>query len=175
MPFFIRISRCPKGHEFTICANPLNDDEIDIRWACEECAAQGQTSSQPETPKLRSDETVGSGRDEPSNVVRSEEETRKHHVYELIDGRSRQVFYVGVTLNPNGRYYDHGAPNSTSAAFPRIQEIRQAGSKYHMRIVASFDDRGRAEAYEAILIRETTGLLNRAVPLLRAVDVSRET
>jgi len=169
VPFTIRISRCHKGHELTVHANPINDDEINLTWICEECATARQTSKEPEVPELRGNKTVGGGRDESRDLVRTEEETKLHHVYELIDGRSDCVFYVGVTMNPNGRFYDHGAPNSPSAAFPRIQEIRQCGAKYRMQIVASFSDRRRAEAYEALLISGTVGVVNRATPPLRSV------
>ncbi|MDO8534556.1 MAG: GIY-YIG nuclease family protein [Xanthobacteraceae bacterium] len=169
MPFTIRISRCWKGHELTIYADPVNDEEINLTWTCEECAAERKAAEKPKTSSLRDDEAVGGGGDEPCDVVRTEEETQIHHVYELIDGRDGGVFYVGVTINPDGRFYSHGMPNSPSAALPRIQEIRQNGGEYHMRIVASFKDRTRAEAYEVLLISETTGAVNRMKPPLRSL------
>ncbi len=161
MPFFLKISRCYKGHEFTIFAKPISDDEIDLVWLCEECAIARQAAEKPEASELRGDEAVGSGGDEPSDVVCAEEETRLHHVYELVDGRNNRVFYVGVTMNPVDRHYDHGTPTGNSAALPRITEIRQDGGEYHLQIVASFKDRGKAEAYEAWLISQSEELVNR--------------
>lgn len=169
MPFYLKISRCCKGHEITVHAEPYNDDEIKLTWICEECEAERPATEEPSALELRNNETMGSGGDEPSDVVRTEEKTRLHHVYELIDGRTDCVFYVGVTMKPAGRFYEHGAPNSTSAAFHRIQEIRQNGGEYRLRVVAAFEDRKRAEAYEALLISETVGLVNRATPPLRSV------
>ena len=167
MPFILKISRCPNNHEFTIYAKPLNDDDIDILWVCEECAREA--AEKQKASELRGDEAVGGGGDEPSNVVRAEEAAPVHHVYELIECGPDQAFYVGVTKNPNGRYYEHGAPGSTSAAFPRIQEIRQRGGQYHLNVVASFYDRERAEAYEALLISQSSDLVNRLKPPLRSV------
>ena len=135
---------------------------------CLECQER-KAAEKPDSPELRENETVENGGDEPSDVVCAEEETRSHHVYELIDGRDGSVFYVGVTINPDCRFYEHGAPKSPSAAFPRIQEIRQSGNEYQMRIVASFKNRQRAESFEALLISGTPGIVNRAVPPLRSV------
>ena len=169
MPFVLRISKCCQGHEISVHAEPLGGDEISLTWNCYECEAARASAEKSEAPELRNDEAVGSGGDEPRDMVRKEEEARLHHVYELVDGRNNCVFYVGVTMNPNARFSDHGMPNSSSAALPRIQEIRQGGGEHYMRIVASFNDRRRAEAYEALLISETTGVVNRVTPPLRSV------
>jgi predicted GIY-YIG superfamily endonuclease len=144
-----------------------NNDVFILTCACIACEKR-KTAEKSNPSNVRSDEAVGEGGNESGDVVCQEEE-RQHHVYELIDHRDDSVFYIGVTMNPRGREYDHGAPNSESAALPRIQEIRQSGSDYHLRIVASFDDRQRAEAYETILINQTSGIVNRFVPKMRCV------
>jgi hypothetical protein len=72
VPFILKISRCHKGHEFTISANPISDDVIDLCWVCEECAREA--AEKPKASELRSDKAVDSEGNEQGDVVRTEED-----------------------------------------------------------------------------------------------------
>lgn len=148
---YVRAASCGQSDVFILSSCCLKCEE---RKASEKRAASEQRTS----------ETVGKREDESGDLVLPSESV-KHHVYELIDDRDNLVFYVGITSNPNSRYSNHR--NDTSgAAYPRFQE---ANGQCSMRVVATFDDRTRAQSFEALLINQTPGLLNRAIPGLRAV------
>jgi len=74
MPFILRISKCCQGHEISVHAEPLGGDEISLIWNCHECEAARAAAEKSDAPELRDDEAVGSGGDEPSNVVRAPSE-----------------------------------------------------------------------------------------------------
>lgn len=82
-------------------------------------------------------------------------------VYELIDPRSKAVFYIGKTATPRGRLSQHKS-DRTSAAYPRIREIRQAGHEVEMYCIGRFNTEAEAFDYEGYLIRKTPNLVNRA-------------
>ena len=75
MPFFLKIPRCSKGHEFTVLAKPTGDDTIELVWVCEEC--EREAAEKPAASELRSDEAVGSGGDESGDVVSEEKEINR--------------------------------------------------------------------------------------------------
>lgn len=82
------------------------------------------------------------------------------YVYELVDPRTNEVFYIGKTATPKRRLSDHWR-NPESAAYARLREISEAGEIGLMRVIAKFPTEYEALDYEGYLIRKTAGLLNR--------------
>lgn len=83
------------------------------------------------------------------------------YVYGLVDPRTDQIFYVGKTVQQSGRYYAH-SKDSSSAAYPRMRELAEAGFEAEMRILGTFPTEDRALDYEYELINSMRGLLNRS-------------
>lgn len=56
-------------------------------------------------------------------------------VYLLIDPRDRLPFYCGMTCRPGSRWYQHNTDLASRACW-RLQQLRQAGLKCHVRLLA---------------------------------------
>lgn len=82
------------------------------------------------------------------------------NVYRLVDPRDEKPFYIGCTMTPYGRYLGH-MTDPASSAWPRMRDIKDAGLRADMGIVAEFDNKWVARSHERQLIIETDGLLNR--------------
>ena len=82
------------------------------------------------------------------------------HVYALVDPRTGDDFYIGVTTRPRQRRYNHGN-DPGSAAWPTVRDIRADGFKFTMRILASYSDKAPAYAHEDRLIHTLSGFSNR--------------
>jgi len=81
-------------------------------------------------------------------------------VYELVDPRSGEAFYVGSTRRPRKRRTEHRI-NPASDIWLRVCEIHESGLKCMMRIVARFPSKHEAMAYERRISMATPGLMNR--------------
>ena len=84
-----------------------------------------------------------------------------YYVYELIDPRSKAVFYIGKSATPRARLEKHKS-SAESSAYPRIQEIRAAGFEVEQYIIGQFNTEAEAFDYEYYLIGKTPGLVNLA-------------
>lgn len=80
-------------------------------------------------------------------------------VYELIDPRSKAVFYIGKSATPRARLAHHKR-SPESAAYERIKEIRASGLEVEQYIIGRFNTEYEAFDYEGYLIRKTPGLVN---------------
>src|SRR4051812_22696869 len=68
-------------------------------------------------------------------------------VYVLVDPRDLLPFYVGITCRPKGRWAGHHS-DPASSAYHRLRELREAGIKCRVRIMAENLDRATALATE---------------------------
>jgi hypothetical protein len=89
---------------------------------------------------------------------------RKWNVYNLVDPRDGEVFYVGCTVNTLGRLSNHNS-DPASAAWPRCSEIRDAGERAILVVQAIFWDMVAALEFENSLIREASKAVNRVCHL----------
>ena len=80
-------------------------------------------------------------------------------VYELIDPRSKAVFYIGKSATPRERL-SHHKRSPESSAYDRICEIRAAGHEVEQYIIGRFNTEAEAFDYEGYLIQKTPGLVN---------------
>lgn len=80
-------------------------------------------------------------------------------VYGLIDPRTAKIFYVGMTYNPDGRFYAHHHDRG-SFAYPRIKELGAAGLQSQLVILFKAADRLSARILERKLIAEYDALTN---------------
>ena len=84
-----------------------------------------------------------------------------YYVYELIDPRSKAVFYIGKSATPRARLAAHKT-SPESSAYTRIQEIRAEGFEVEQYIIGQFNTEAEAFDYEYYLIGKTPGLVNLA-------------
>jgi predicted GIY-YIG superfamily endonuclease len=78
------------------------------------------------------------------------------YVYDLIDPRDKQVFYVGCTSVPLKRYIGH-LHDPASVAYWRFHDTYMVPK---MDLIQSFDDKHQALAAESKRIRETPSAIN---------------
>ena len=69
MPFYVRVNRCPKGHELTVYADPQAGDVIELRWSCEPCEAERQADARGDNHHTPSAEAVGGAGDIALDLV----------------------------------------------------------------------------------------------------------
>lgn len=81
-------------------------------------------------------------------------------VYELIDPRTKAVFYIGKSATPRARLNAHKT-SGESSAYPRICEIRADGHEVQMYVIGRFNTEAEALDYEGYLISKTPNLVNR--------------
>ena len=84
-----------------------------------------------------------------------------HYVYELIDPRTNEVFYIGKgsgdRVDAHARTADRDEENAKAA---RITDIRQSGSDVLGVIIGRFQTEGEAFAVESVLIKWVYGFDN---------------
>lgn len=80
-------------------------------------------------------------------------------VYELVDPRDGEPFYVGCTSNTKARHLAHRT-DPASAAYRRCREIKGEGLMVQMREVERFDDKIEARRKERDMILSNERLLN---------------
>lgn len=88
-------------------------------------------------------------------------------VYWLRDPRPRLfryphpiVFYVGISVHPHWRFYEHET-DPCSAAWLRIQEIKRDSEQCRMELLREYTDRQDALDLEYELICRLPNLVNR--------------
>ena len=84
------------------------------------------------------------------------------YLYGLIDPRTGEVFYVGVSWNPTIRLGNH-KNDPASSAYLRCREIIAAGFDVEIEIADVFPSRTSAEGVERELIRVLPGLTNAGI------------
>src|SRR5688572_8145217 len=88
-------------------------------------------------------------------------------VYQLVDPRNGEVFYIGKTYNPEERIRQHEyevTRGSKSAKSERMRELWRVGMRAEMRTIGLFTDNIRALEHEASLIRSAGPLLTNNQP-----------
>lgn len=81
------------------------------------------------------------------------------YVYGLVDPRTEQIFYVGVSKYPNFRLEQHRS-DQLSSAYDLIQDMQDEGWQCGMEILQKFETRRQALDHELRLIRTLPGLVN---------------
>lgn len=82
------------------------------------------------------------------------------HVYGLIDPRTDQPFYIGMTKDCNQRLSQHRSKGAKPEIRSRIQEIAAGGHDVGMRIIAQFTTYKRAALKEMAVIQATENIVN---------------
>lgn len=82
------------------------------------------------------------------------------HVYGLIDPRTDQPFYIGMTNNCRQRLSQHRSKYAKPAVRNRVQEISADGYAVEMRVLAQFGSYKRASLKEMAVIRATENIVN---------------
>ncbi len=90
-------------------------------------------------------------------------------IYVLIDPRDRLPFYVGMTCRPRKRWGQHHS-NPSSAAYPRLRELRAAGLKPRVRIMREGLCREVARIAEAYYIDRHLITVSNAEPAVHLRD-----
>lgn len=95
-------------------------------------------------------------------VAVKKEEAPPCYVYFLVDPRSCDPFYVGMSDNPWYRFYSH-CHDCCSAAYYKLMELTECGydEKHILVIHKECQDRKEAFDVEHRLIVTMAGLLNR--------------
>ncbi|GAB1056481.1 MAG: hypothetical protein WAqPseu_34840 [Shewanella algae] len=84
------------------------------------------------------------------------------YVYELVDSRNNEVFYVGKGVGQRGNQHEleaRGAENS-SDKIKKINDIKQSGGEVIVRVIGRYKSEEQAFAVEATLIHWVYGLVN---------------
>lgn len=98
--------------------------------------------------------------------------TRSYYVYQLIDPRNEQVFYIGKGQRERAWEHEkqvrdgHITRLSNQQKLARIHAIISAGLRVVVAIIEHFTDEQEALAFEAALIRQTPALTNGHVTYL---------
>jgi hypothetical protein len=78
-----------------------------------------------------------------------------YYIYELVDPRTDQIRYVGITNNPELRLYQHtNCIDATGVKLAWLEEMRNDRVKPIMRIIETTDSKQQAEAQEKHWIQE---------------------
>lgn len=85
---------------------------------------------------------------------------KPYYVYELVDSRSNEVFYVGKGMGQRGNQHELEArsDDDTSEKIRRINEIRQSNGSVIVRVIGRFVTEEQAFAVEATLIHWVYGI-----------------
>lgn len=88
-------------------------------------------------------------------------ELKEHYVYELIDSRNNEVFYVGKGVEHRVEQHKKDAENNQSTEkLKRISDIELDDGKIIERILGRYDTDNEARAVEATLIKYIYGIDN---------------
>lgn len=89
-------------------------------------------------------------------------ELKKHYVYELVNGHTQQVFYVGKGQDQRALQHKVDADNSdiSTPKLDRIREIKESGQQVVERIIGRYTTAKEAFAVESTLIHWVYGYDN---------------
>lgn len=87
---------------------------------------------------------------------------KPYYVYELVDPRSNDVFYVGKGTGQRGNQHEIDAqvPELSTEKSVRINEINNSGASVTVRVIGRYSTEEQAFAVEATLIHWVYGLAN---------------
>jgi predicted GIY-YIG superfamily endonuclease len=101
------------------------------------------------------------------------EETEMYFVYELVDPRTDVTGYIGITNNPNQRYYDHidGRDKRKTKKREWIKRLQEELTQPKMKILEIVDDIEQASIQERYWIRH---YIDKGVQLANTLLVTRK-
>jgi len=114
--------------------------------------------------------------EEIENYLQKEVKLKEHYVYELIDPRNNEVFYVGKGVGHRVEQHQKDAENDNSTKkFKRINAIEYVNLEVIEKIIGRYDTDNEAKAVEATLIKYIYGLENLTNKMhSRGADTIRE-
>jgi len=106
-------------------------------------------------------EAIDEIKEEVESYLQKEVRLKEHYVYELIDPRSNEVFYVGKGVERRVQQHQKDSENDNSTKkLKRIKDIELDNQDVIERIIGRYDTDYEAKAVEATLIKYIYGLEN---------------
>ena len=121
-------------------------------------------------------EAIDEIKEKIENYLQKEVKLKEHYVYELIDPRNNEVFYVGKGVGHRVEQHRKDAENDNNTIkLKRINDIELDNLEIIERIIGRYDTDYEAKAVEATLIKYIYGLKNLANEVHgRGADTIRE-
>ena len=106
-------------------------------------------------------EAIDEIKEEIETYLQKEVPLKEHYVYELIDPRNNEVFYVGKGVERRVEQHQKDSENDNSTKkLKRIKDIELDNQDVIERIIGRYDTDYEAKAVEATLIKYIYGLEN---------------